>query len=205
MKTFVGLGIFAALFLGSSYFSELYADQLAEIIGGAGVSAMVAFVLLTFASEVFAPLTTFPFLPIAVTVWGPWLATILGTIGWTSGNIVAFLLARRFGRPLLRYLVDLKQVDRLSQYIPQHHQFVSILLLRTIMPSDIVSYFLGLVGTVPLAIFAPATLLGIAISASIFANAATLPPGTRVVFLLIVGLIVLLGVRRQLARRSGQS
>lgn len=200
MKTIVGVLVFVGLFLGSAYLSETYTQELIAAIGGAGIGAMLTFVLLTLTSEVIAPLTTFPFLPIAVTVWGPGLATLLGTIGWTAGNIIAFLLARQFGRPFLRYLVDLEQVDRFSQLIPQRHQFVSIMLLRMILPSDLISYLLGLVGTIPLAIFAPATLLGIALSATLFANAATLPPGARILFLVLVGLVVWIGARTQLAR-----
>lgn len=203
-KIILGFLAFGLIFLASSYLSSQYADELIAVIGSAGIGAMLAFVFLTMLSEVVAPLTTFPLLPIAVTVWGPGLATVLGTIGWTIGNIIAFLLARHFGRPLLRYLVDLQQVDELGDLIPQRHQFMTILFLRTILPSDIVSYFLGLIGTVPLAIFASATLLGIALSASLFANAATLPPGTRVIFLIVVGVFVWLGARKQLANRSKQ-
>ena len=55
------------------------------------------------------------------------------TAGWTTGSLVAFLIARRWGYPLVRKLTSIERVKRMKRYIPED-LFWSVVFLRLMMP-----------------------------------------------------------------------
>lgn len=205
MKQVLAILALVAVFVASSAMSAHYADQLNWLVQASGSWSMVGFVIAAFLSEVLAPLTSVPLLPAAVHVWGVPTTVLLATVGWSLGALVAFWLARKFGRPLVKNLVNLEEVDRWSTLIPVHHQFAGILILRLALPADIISYALGLVDGVSFRIYAPSTVLGIAGSAAIYANAATLPLLFQALLLLFVGILIWLGIRHQHATIKRQA
>src|SRR5438045_633263 len=94
-------------------------------------------------SVVDAPGATLPLIPGAAHTWGRFWAALLTTAGWTTGSLIAFLIARRWGAPVVRRLTSMERVKRLKAYIPDN-LFWSIVVLRTVLPMDVISYVLGL-------------------------------------------------------------
>jgi uncharacterized membrane protein YdjX (TVP38/TMEM64 family) len=117
---------------------------------------------------VLAPGATLPLIPVAARVWGPVPAAILTTAGWTAGSLVAFLIARRWGYPLVRKLTSIERVKQLRRYIPED-LFWSVVLLRMVMPMDVISYVLGLFTDMKWSRYVVATALGVAPSAFVLA------------------------------------
>lgn len=164
MKQFVGVYLPALLFvvvcLGLVFWPAPIA-YLRNFIEGHTVASYAAFVALIFVATVLMPVTAMPVVPVVAPVFGPFLTGVLSVLGWTAGAAVAFLLARRFGRPLLARYVPLGQLDTALERIPPETRFMTIILIRMTLPVDIMSYALGLVRAVPFVPYLIATAIGV--------------------------------------------
>ncbi len=119
------------------------------------------FALLMFASTVFAPLTTLPLVPLLAPILGPFTTAIASIIGWTTGATVAFLIARHGGRPALLRHVDLQKVERYESLLPKETHFLALVMLRMLIPVDLLSYALGFLSTVKLGEYVLTTIIGV--------------------------------------------
>lgn len=138
-------------------------------IGENYLSTALVFMLLMFVATVIAPIAVLPLVPVAAPFLGAWQTALLAALGWTLGAVVAFLLARRYGRPLLRRVVNIERLGALEALLPKRHVFWWILLLRMLVPVDVLSYALGLMHNVPVISYVVATALGVLPFAFIFA------------------------------------
>lgn len=78
-------------------------------------------------------------------LFGVTLGTIYSTIGLSLGSLVAFYIARFFGRPLVLYFMDRKYLEKFDYLMT--HKGVSISAFLFIMPGfpkDYLCYVLGL-------------------------------------------------------------
>jgi len=149
------LGIFILF-----YFWGAPIDYLQEITKSNAFWGPFAFISLAFLVVVVAPLTIIPLIPVASVVFGPFWAGLYTIIGWFLGSIVDFIIARKFGKPVLKKFVSLKTVEKYENYIPQKMEFWWVVLLRAIVQVDILSYALGLFSRISLWKFSLATLIG---------------------------------------------
>lgn len=164
-----------ALFLFASYFSHVYNDVLIKSLGDYGAASMAIYIVGATITTVIAPLSFLPALPIAVTLWGSTLAALLSIIAWSLGAAIAFLLARRYGQPLVRHFVGEQRMKYLSGFLPSHRIFLAVMLLRIVFPVDFLSYALGLFNVIRFWPYMAATVIGITPFAFIFANLASIP------------------------------
>lgn len=162
-------------FVLSSYLSYRYAPTLEALTLLHGLWGMIFYVVVTIVAIVVAPISTFPLLPLAVTLWGSFNAAVLSIVGWSIGGIVAFLLARYGGRMLLKKFIDLKKIDEFSHKIPQTNLFTSVLFLRMAIPVDVLSYALGLFTKMNFWSYTLATIIGVSPFAFIFSYSVQLP------------------------------
>jgi uncharacterized membrane protein YdjX (TVP38/TMEM64 family) len=132
------------------------------------------YIVLNILDAVIAPGATLPLIPVAAHVWGPVLAAIVTTIGWTAGSLIAFLIARRWGYPIVKKLTSPDRLKQLKKYIPED-LFWSIVLLRLVMPMDVMSYVLGLFSDITWPKYVTATALGLTPSAFVLAYLGKLP------------------------------
>ena len=127
------------------------------------------------------------------------------TAGWTTGSLVAFLIARRWGYPLVRKLTSIERVKRMKRYIPED-LFWSVVFLRLMMPMDVLSYALGLFTDMKWHRYAVATALGVAPAAFVLAYLGRL---THIYELIILGisgvaiLVFVISVRRRVPASLG--
>lgn len=125
------------------------------------VRGAFVFSSLMFFGTVFAPLTTLPLIPLATPFFGPLITALLAIVGWTLGAMVAFLIARYGARPLLKHFTDIDTLGRYESMVPTEAHFMLIVMLRMVIPVDILSYALGLLSTVSFRVYVSATLVGI--------------------------------------------
>jgi len=125
-----------------------------EMLGATVYLAAVA------ASVVLLPLSSLPLLPLAAHLYGFWLTAVLSAAGWWIGSLIAFQIAR-LGRRYLERFASLETVDRLERRIPGDIGFGGIVVLRMILPVDIVSFALGLLKELRFSTYAIASLIGI--------------------------------------------
>ena len=139
-KKQISLSIFVfILFLAVSIILSFWQeplDYLRRIVGTSTFYGPAVYIFLLFLSVVLAPLAALPLIPVASAVFGPFLAGLYSVIGWALGALVAFQIARHFGRPILSKFISLENIKKFEKYIPEEAEFWSILLLRMIVPVD---------------------------------------------------------------------
>lgn len=157
---FVALAIYIASraeFIG--YFSQFIRND---------ISGTISFILLFALVTVIAPLTALPLIVPASAIFGPFLTSIYSIVGWTLGAMVAFLLARHLGKPILKTFISLEKLEKYEKYFSGNIEFFGLVLLRFILPVDLLSYAVGLLSKISFKKYTLATVLGIAPFAFIF-------------------------------------
>lgn len=165
MKLFLSLYLPAMFFLATClvlYFWHTPVDVFKALISGHNLISYVVFVLLLMIATVFMPVTVMPIIPMTAPVFGPFLTGVLSVIGWTTGAVIAFLIARYLGRPAVSRFLSLEQIDAYAAKIPPDAQFVGIVLVRLVLPVDIMSYVIGLTSSIDVLRYTLATVIGVA-------------------------------------------
>src|SRR3989442_3639266 len=146
----------------------MHSDGITRFINHHPFWGVFLYLILNVLDAVIAPGATLPLIPVAARAWGRVPAALVTTAGWTTGSLVAFLIARRWGYPLVRKLTSIERVKRMKRYIPED-LFWSVVFLRLLMPMDVLSYALGLFTDMKWHRYAFATALGVAPAAFVLA------------------------------------
>jgi len=123
--------------------------------------APFVYMALDIISIIIAPVTTIPLIPLFVGLLGEIPMVIYSVISWTIGGVIVFLIGRKFGRPVISKFVSIEEVDKYRKFIPEHYEFVMIILLRIIIPVDLLSYALGFFSKISLWKYTLATIIGV--------------------------------------------
>lgn len=162
------------------------------------------YLLALVASVVLLPLSSLPLLPLATRCFGVPMTALLSATGWWIGCLIAFQIAR-LGRGYLERVTSMAAVDRIEEKIPNDVGFGGIVVLRMILPVDVVSFALGLLKHLRFRTYAVASLLGILPFSLVWSYAGgQLGTGQFLSFALVVlgmAAVVLLVRRLWLARR----
>lgn len=164
------------------------------------------YVVVVAASVVVMPFSSLPLLPLAARSYGVVATALLSAAGWWIGCLIAFAIAR-LGRGYLERFTSLEAVDRMEDRVPRDVGFGGIVVLRMILPVDLVSFALGLLKRLPFRTYAVASLIGILPFAFVWSYAGgRLGAGELLSFIVVVlGMAALVLVVRHLWRRRGQS
>ncbi len=151
-------------------------EAIRDQLDGLGFWGPLVFVLLMIAAVVLSPIPSVPLDIAAGLAFGLFWGTVYVLIGAELGAIIAFLVARRVGRPWVERRLPAAFVSRVDQ-LTDRSGARAILLMR-VMPAfqfDWVSYAAGLT-PLPFRTFAIATLIGMTPPVvAIVAVGATLP------------------------------
>lgn len=174
----------------------LFRDRagLEAIVAGLGPAGPLAVILLQVAQVLVSPVPG-QFVGIAGGyLFGPCLGTLYSMIGLLLGTLLAVLIVRRWGRPLVERLVAparLGRIDRLTTRLGAPVLFLVFLL--PFLPDDTILLVAGLTDmAVPDIMLAAALgrLPGVLVSAWLGASATELPPTT---WMAIVGAALAVG------------
>lgn len=155
------LAALVAVLGGVSLLVPSVVPRLAELSAEHPVIGAAAFTAAMFVATVAAPVAVLPAVPFAALILGPFPTALYSILGWSLGAIVAFLIARHVARPVLERFIPLSAVARYERLIPEDAQFWWIVLLRLVIPVDILSYAIGIVSRISLARYAAATVIGV--------------------------------------------
>lgn len=191
-ETIVGIAIIVFLFIATSLLSQLYGDEILKFVGTENGLSKALYVLVTIFAVVVAPVSTMPLIPLASHLWGWPIAGALSIFGWAIGAQIAFLLARRFGKPFVEKIFSFKKLHAFENYFTNKNLFWTVVFLRMIIPVDILSYALGLFSEIKSTTFFFATLIGITPFAFIFAYAGNL--SIRPQIIILVEVLAVLGI-----------
>jgi len=179
-KEYTSLVFVVCVLVASVLLVRAHAEAIASFIDRHVIGGVFLYMLLNILDAVLAPGATLPLIPIAARVWGRLLAAAITTAGWTTGSLVAFLIARRYGSPVVSKLTSIKHVRRMRERIPRD-LFWSIVLLRLVMPMDVISYVLGLFSRMTWEKYLLATALGLMPSALALAYLGKLPHAFEII------------------------
>jgi uncharacterized membrane protein YdjX (TVP38/TMEM64 family) len=170
------LALIVGLFILAAYLAHDYQPDIEGIIGTSSGTGMAAFVFLFIISIVLTPVSTTPLVPVGAQLWGVITSTVLCTAGWTIGAVIAFSLARKFGKKYVARFISLKKVERIEGIIPEKNIFWTIFFFRAVSPFDGLSYALGLFTKVSFRTFFWATLFGLVPFCLAVSYLGSLPP-----------------------------
>jgi len=188
-REYVSLAIVATVLVCGVWFVRTHAESLKTFIDHHTVQGIVVYVILNVLDAVIVPGATLPLIPIAARAWGRIPAALVTTIGWTAGSLVAFYIARRWGSPLVKKLTSMERVKRLRPYVPKR-PFWSVVILRMIVPMDVISYVLGLFTDMTWWSYGFATALGLTPSAIILTYIGKTPRAYDIIMFGIGGAVV---------------
>ena len=155
---------------------------------------MVFYVFILIVSAVFAPIDMIFLMPIASAVWGWFLAAVLSLLGWTLGSSVVFVLSRKYGVPLIRKIISLKEIYRYEQLMPKENLFLGVVFLRIAIPIDLISYAIGIFTNMKFIPYFFATLIGFLPLAFFLAYIGTLPIYMQIIGFIIFLFVVIIGL-----------
>ena len=179
------------LFAVSSYFAQKYNDFLFSLATSQGNSlGIIFYVIITIVAVIIPPFSSAPLIPVAAGIWGFFGAAIFSIAGWVLGAMAAFLIARVYGVPLVSRITSIERIYEIQKSLSPRHIFWSAVLLRMIMPVDILSYALGLFGLIGWKEYLFATALGVTPFAFAFAYVGTLSVLYQLVILLALAPLI---------------
>ena len=175
IKAVIPVAIISALFVVSSFYSQKYGEEAKIFVERGGAFGMVAYAVIAIIATVAAPISAAPLIPIAANAWGFVITAALSILGWTTGALIAFAIGRKYGLPLAQKFISVHNLEKLHKHIPQERIFWSVVLLRIMIPVDLLSYALGIFGVLGWRRYTLATIIGITPFAFIFSYLGTLP------------------------------
>lgn len=183
--------VVAMFFILASFLGQKYEENIKEFVAFGGGFAPVLYFLLSIVSVVFAPFSSFPLIPLAVLSFGFWTAFLSTVFGWTIGSVIAFLIARKYGTPVVKKIISLESLEKIKSFFPEKNSFFETFFMRIFFPVDLLSYALGLFSKIDFKTYFFATFLGIIPFALFFSFVGTLNPFFQVSGTLL-GLLVFL-------------
>jgi len=173
-REWVAVSMVVLLFGLMSWLAWRYGDDLKEMAFlESGIGKL--FYVITMALGSFTPLSSTPLIPLAVVLWGRWLTGVLTVIGWWLGALIAFGLARKFGKVWLRKIISWDRLVQVESLIPRQNLFLNIVLLRLALPVDVLSFALGLFSPVSFLVYATASLVAIILFAVLLTYLVIIP------------------------------
>ncbi|MFP4523707.1 MAG: TVP38/TMEM64 family protein [Candidatus Woesearchaeota archaeon] len=131
-------------FLLFSFFSA--PGRVESLVASAGVLAPLVVVLLIVVEVVLAPVPGTAIMVASGYAFGPWLGSLYSYLGNVLGSLLAFWLARRFGRSFVERLLSRDAVSRYDAFFHRFHHWLLLLYALPVVPVDILSFVSGLSG-----------------------------------------------------------
>jgi uncharacterized membrane protein YdjX (TVP38/TMEM64 family) len=202
-REWISLGTVAAMLVAAVWFVHQYGAQIRSFIDQHPVSGVVLYLVLNIIDAIAAPGATLPLIPVAAHTWGHVGAALLTIAGWTAGSLIAFVIARRWGAPVVRKLTSIERVKQLRRYIPDN-LFGSVVVLRMVLPMDVISYVLGLFTNMSWSSYVAATALGVTPSAFLLAYLGK-TPHAYTILTIVIGCGALVAIYVSTRRRSADT
>lgn len=203
---FFGFIIISIIFILMTFLSRTFENDIRQLLEENNYTSKILYVIITAIAVVLAPISALPLIPLVSNIWGGIITAILSIIGWVVGSQIAFLLARKYGKPFVEKLFPIEKINSFENYFTSKNLFWTIVFLRIMLPVDILSYALGLFSKIKSNTFFFATLIGVAPFGFIFSYAGNISTRTQITMLLeslgIMGLIWIIYNITQRKKRS---
>jgi uncharacterized membrane protein YdjX (TVP38/TMEM64 family) len=127
-------------------------ERIQQAIEDAGPLAPLVYILLKMATYIFAPLSSGPIQLSAGILFGFVPGLTYTMIGEVAGGAVSFIIARRFGRPVVQRLVGQEGMGRVDRFVGQLGGWKALVYARIFLAAiyDFVSYAAGFTQSITL-------------------------------------------------------
>ena len=136
--------IMVALFIIAEIVAHAYEPTIISITEQYTILGKVFFVLMAAIAVIIPLWSNMLLLPIGAVAWGPFTASVLCILGWWTGSVISFFLARTYRDAILTRYTSLTEQKFVDSLISPRHKLLSLIFLRMTLPVDILSYALGL-------------------------------------------------------------
>lgn len=122
-------------------------ERMQAVLMKAGAAAPIVFILIQIVQTVIPIIPGALTIPMGTMVFGPIAGFLLNFIGIMIGSATNFLLARRFGRPLVEMVTADKQFDKYIRWLDSEKGFDRLFIFGMffpLSPADLLCYFAGL-------------------------------------------------------------
>jgi uncharacterized membrane protein YdjX (TVP38/TMEM64 family) len=195
---FVLAALVAALLVWWRPLYELVPDQeqIRAWVEGLGAWGPIAIILLEMTQALLAPIPGQAIEAASGYLYGPWWGTLFPMIGMVIGSSIIFLLARRFGRPLVIRIVGRQSMARLDDLVERGGApFFFLIWLLPFAPDDLACVAAGLT-PMPmrqfLILMTLGRLPGVFVSVLVGANIAQIEPLWWYILLAVIAIAALI-------------
>ncbi|MEZ4103828.1 MAG: VTT domain-containing protein [Candidatus Paceibacterota bacterium] len=201
---FIKIILIAIFFIIALLITNFFQTEISAYLDF-GYWGMIFYVLLGITATVLAPISTIPLIPVATALWGAFITATLSVIAWSIGAVIAFVLARNYGKPILKKYVDIKKVSQYENLFGEKYIFWNIVLLRMMIPVDILSYAIGLFSSINLRSYIMATIIGITPFAFVLAYLPDMDLSKQIPIGIFIIFIAFLGYKKMLNQNKNSS
>ncbi|MFW5827146.1 MAG: TVP38/TMEM64 family protein [Alkalispirochaeta sp.] len=140
---------------------------------------VVVFIVLQTAQVVIAPIPANVVALAGGALFGVWGGFVVSSSGLILGSLIAFGIARFFGRPVVEAFVDPRHIDRYIDGIANRHFLILlVIVLMPFFPDDVICFVAGL-SSMPIPAFLFLIILGrtpgMLVSSLVGSGVATIP------------------------------
>jgi len=192
--------------------SNISPEALTNISSGNLLLAGIIFVLIMIIEVVFAPFHPLLFYIAGGILFGPIIAIILAVLGGIAGGVLAFYIARKWGREYVERKIPKNKREKFDNFSEKHGGWAIFLLrLNPLTSTDIWNYVAGLskvkfwpyiIGTTLGLIPATAIMiyLGVPIQSSPILFQIFL---VAILLYLVLGIVLFLGLKKKKLNKTG--
>lgn len=143
-------------------------EKLVNFLNVLGIWGPILFIIIQIIQVVIPIIPGGVSCAVGVLVFGPYLGFIYNYFSIVIGSIIAFLIAKKYGLPLINRMFDKKLIDKYIGWLDKGNKFeklFAIAILLPVAPDDFLCYLAGITKmtlkkfTIILLLCKPATIL----------------------------------------------
>lgn len=144
----IGSLIVLAILFWWGFQSGILIDQqkMKDFVSQFGTFSVVAIIVLQILQVVFPVVPGGVGMIVATLLFGIWWGFVINYVSIVIGSMLAFLIGRRYGKPLIRRFFPEKLLDKYEKVLEKQKTFDKVFLvsiLLPIAPDDFLCYFAG--------------------------------------------------------------
>jgi len=138
--------IIAVVFWSSTELQKIFSDSTlftGQYLGQHPFMGIMAFWAISALSAIISPFSSVPLVPIIAVIWGNTSTFFLLLLGWLSGSVISYFLGSSTGYVLAQKIFSPKKAGYYKQELSAQANFLTVLVFRLAMPTEIAGYALG--------------------------------------------------------------
>ena len=120
------------------------AESLKELILGTGIWCRIVFMFIQFLQVTFLPIPAMITTIAGTLIFGPWETVFMSIVSIMLGRLFAFWLGRKFGMPVVKWMVGEQDANKWSQVLGRGKYTYFLMLLFPLFPDDILCMIAGI-------------------------------------------------------------